>query len=265
MNAPITQRGVPIAFVFFLCLGFAMVRGQTPAAAADIPALRVAVSSISESRSSQRPATLTLILSITGEGLSPDVVLKGVIVTKAMDNLGNVLGSNGVWGPIGGVNVGVGRGGTGPLTARIGLDAPGRQAESLAYVEGTIELFLRSEANDGSMISVPKTLNHAGSAEDPASAKQRMESLFISDRASYDRAKQQAAGVPAGAVQPGSVNAGGYSFRDLSGGLVAQQLQGAHHIRPLAPVPTEAEPAVFIPSPAATKSVPFRVEEIALP
>ncbi|MEO6568782.1 MAG: hypothetical protein ABIO94_08455, partial [Opitutaceae bacterium] len=134
-----------------------------------------------------------------------------------------------------------------------------------------------------SMILIPNAPSHAGRSEDPALAKQKLESNFISDPASYDRAKNQTAGVQPKSVQPDPTNGLGYSFRDLSGGLVSQQLQEANRtaIRTgstswnggsgnqtgalqLRPLPADSQ-VFFIPSPEAIRTVPFRVENIPLP
>ena len=49
---------------------------STPGASADLPALRVAVLSVNESRNNQGRGTINLNLSIAGEGLPPNAAVK---------------------------------------------------------------------------------------------------------------------------------------------------------------------------------------------
>ena len=285
MNPPSLQRRVPLLLVVSLHLGLAdCVRGQALAASSDLPALRVAVASVNESRNRPGPRTINLTLSITGEGLPPNAaVVKQITVTKAVDNLGNVL-SSAVLRSVSQsqmmANFANAGGGARPLTGQASLDGSVRKAESLTYVEGTIELFLPSETN-GSMIRIPNVLSHAGRIEHPALARHGIEFYFLPDQASYDRAKNQVGGFQAGALPPAVPNGVGFTYRDPSNHLATHQLQEANGtpirmggfsssgnrgtILLLAPLPADAQLVFFLAIPEATKTVPFRVEEIALP
>jgi hypothetical protein len=260
----------------------------------DIPALRVAVSSVNESRNSDGRGSINLNLSIVGEGLLSSAVVRQINVTRAEDNLGNILSPNS--GP-GGRGGGSGlvqsrmmttlagmRGVMGGLSGQASISGSVRRAESLKYVEGTIELYLPSESN-GSMIRIPNALSHAGRIEDPVLAKQGVEFYFLPDQASYDDAKNQVAGFQARAEAPDFPNAVGYFVRDPSGRWASQQFQDASgalirtngysssgsgngqtgNIRLLAPLPPDAQLVLFLIVPEAIKTVPFRVEDIALP
>lgn len=265
------------------------------AASGEIPALRVAVSSIDESRNDQGRGRINLALSIIGEGLPPLAVVKQITVTKAVDNLGNVLASNPSAG--GGMpaslgigrmmlNVGAGqRDGRVGLTARASLIASVRKAESLKYAEGTIELYLPSEAS-GSVIRIPNVLSHAGRIEDPALAKHGIEFYFLPNQESYDEAKKQVAGFhdrpPIFRLRPNVV---AFSYRDPLGSLAFPQLQESNgtvipsngfsegringsttgDIQLLAPLPADGQLVLFLAIPETFKTVPFRVEDIVLP
>jgi hypothetical protein len=247
----------------------------------EIPALRVAVTSVSESRnSSVGRGTVYLNLSIVGEGLPTDAVVKQIKVTKAIDDLGHVLGSSPA--PIGPSPVDVSLPHSGGQTF---LDAPVRKAKSLEYAEGTIDVFLPSETN-GSIIRIKNILSHAGRLEDPALAKYDIEFYFLPDQASYDEAKKQgAAGFLARATPPNFPNGVGWSYRDPQRRLASVRLQDVRGtalrmsgksgsaadsnrtetIRLPGALPADAQLVFFLLIPEAIKTVPFRVEDIALP
>jgi hypothetical protein len=268
----------------------------TTFAPGDLPALRVVVTSVNESRSRSSPgtggvdrSTINLSLSVLGEGLPPTAAVKQINVTKAVDNLGNVLGSS-MAGMPGSLsmsrmisNLSRGRLGA-PLTGETSLDGSTRKAESLQYVEGTIELFLPSEAS-GSIVRIPNVLSHAGRIEDPALAKQGIEYYFLPNQTSYDEAKGLA-GFQARATPPDFPNGVGYFLRDPSGRWAGQQFQEANGtalppggssssggaggtqtgaLRPRAPLPSDVQLVIYLAIPEAIETVPFRVEDIALP
>jgi hypothetical protein len=305
MTASNLHRLVLLVLVFSLCLHLAnLARGQAlPAAtisaptttgtADDFPALRIAVAAVSESRNSQGRGILTVTLSIMGEGLPPGVVVKQITVTKAVDNLGNLLGSS-IAGPSAAMiehrrmltwKMVIGPAGRGSLNGQIFLDTSLRKAESLQYVEGSIELFVPVETTR-SIIHISNVLSNAGRIEDPALAGQGIEFHFLPGQASSDEAKTKVAGAQTSAQPPDFPNAVGSFLRDSSGRLATHQLQEANGIavRPngtlwngwngsqtgsvgrLVPLPADPQPAVFLAMPeAATKTVPFRVENILLP
>jgi hypothetical protein len=259
----------------------------------DTPALRVAVTSVSESRNPKGRGTLVVNLSIAGEGLPPRAVVDQIALTKAADNLGNVLGSRPVRANPGApsslsrlmmmANLANGRNGTAFLIGEVFLDSPERKAESLKYIEGSIVLFLPSESN-GSIVRIPNIVRHAGRIEAPALAKHDIEFHFFPDQANWDKAKN----LPdfgAREKPPTFPTDVGYSFRDPSGRLAYFELQdangavipmngtswgggdpsrtGAIHLQ--APLPRDAQLVFFLTIPEAIKTVPFRVEDIALP
>jgi hypothetical protein len=296
-------RGLVLAFLSALGVGFVDVaRGQpSPAAvsmpraaaagADDFPALRVAVASVNESRNNQGRGTLNLNLSILGEGLSPNALVKQVTVTKAVDNLGNVLSSS-ASGANSAASLAIlesrlalslsssGRGGPRPLTGSASLAGSVRKAESLQYVEGTIDLFLPSEAN-GSIVRIPNVLSHAGRIENPTLAKHGIEFYFLPDQASYDEAEAAIAAFRTPPRVPDFPNGVGYFVRDPSGLIANQQLQqangtvipprgnsrsgGTGSIHLSAPLPADAQLVFFLMIAEGIKTVPFRVEDIALP
>jgi hypothetical protein len=270
------------SLLFSLCLCFAdLAVGQTPAisaqttigASGDFPAVRVAVSMVGEYRGSQERGSIILNLSITGEGLPPGARVKQVTVTKAVDNLGNVLGSSRAVGlsPF--------------LTGSVSISpATVRKAKSLVYAEGTIELFLPSEGN-GSLVRIPNVLTHAGQIKNPTFAKLSFEFQLLRDQASWDNAKNQGPDLHEGATSPDFPNGMGFLSRDPASRLASFELQAADGtvIRPIGsstsgtnehrlegirlptPLPADTQLAFYLWVPEAIKTVPFRVEDIVLP
>lgn len=201
---------------------------SSTAATADLPALRVAVTQVSESRNNNTSGrggggggggSTSLTLAITGEGLPPTATVRQVIVTKAEDNRGRSLLA-GAGGPGGGGGGGVmpasvalsrmqstlssGRGGMGPLQGTATLATAERAAASITFVEGMIEIFLPSTAN-GSMLLIPNILSHAGRLEEPVLTKHGIEITLFIDQESSDEVTAMVAATTGGGRGGGGV------------------------------------------------------------
>ena len=288
-----------------ICVGFAdFLNGQNAGApanqvaiplapTADLPSLRVAVSRVSESRNSQGSGGSTnLELAVVGEGLSQEAMVRQVIVTKAVDNNDRPL----VGGP-------GGRGGVSmsptammsrmsnpsamaqPLQARATLGIAPRTADSIKYVEGTIEVFVPAESN-GSIIRIANIKSHFGRVEDPTLAKHGIVFHFLGDKASEETARALMSGAVGGsATRIDSVTGYGYFFQDPSGKLAGVQLRDAQgtpfrgggggggggpngslmSFSLSSPILDDTQLVIYVAVPEAIKTVPFRVEDIALP
>lgn len=273
------------------------------AAAADLPALRVGVTQISEVRNGSGSGSTNLTLAITGEGLPPTAGVRQVNLTRAEDNLGRSLAST---TSAAASSIALsrfksaltsGRGGIGPLQGTAALGMAARKATSLAFIEGTIEIYLPSEAN-GSMLRIPNFKDHPGRFEEATLARQGIElTLFTDDSVAANSAAAAArllalerASVGL-AVMPGpdpnapAIPLLGFSLKDPSGNFLAWQLQdgsgaiirsfstgssspsGTNLVRiewPT-PLPKDAQLVIFRLTPESIKTVPFRVEDIPLP
>jgi hypothetical protein len=264
-----------------------------PTTIADLPSLRVAVAQLSESRSSQGSGSTNLNLTIAGEGLPPGATVRQVNVTKAVDNTDKPLPPGRSSGGRGGMSMSIsmssmmsGPGGMAqPMRATANLGVAPRSAESIKYVEGTIEVFVPAEAN-GSMIRIPNIKSLLGRVEDTTLAKYGIVFHFLGDKASEDEAKALMAGSGSSSRAPMDLVTGfGYYFRDPSNMLAGVQLldgKGApvqlsgggggggsngslmsYSLR--APLADDTQLVIYVAVPEALKTVPFRVEDIALP
>lgn len=266
--------------------GPAAPAAKSAAAPFEMPALRVAVTQVSENRSSSGSGNLTLNLSILGEGLPPTAVVRQVKVTKAVDDKDRPIPltsmSSGFSPSMMMSSLSSGRGGTGPLQVSANLlGAPLRSAESLKFVEGTIEFYLPSEAN-GSMLHLPNIMVHTGLVEEPTLTKHGIQLYFYKDQASYDELKTQvpiSGNVPVFPLAVGwylrdpSNRVASFAFLEANGAVIRQDSVSTNGspvgrswvVRLLAPMPNDAQLIVYLAVPEAIKTVPFRVEEIMLP
>jgi hypothetical protein len=259
--------------------------GESLAPTPDLPSLRVAVSRVSESRSSQGSGNTTLELSIVGEGLPADVVVRQVSVTKAVDNLDKPLLSSRVMSMsplsmMSRMSSGIAQ----PLRAQANLGIAPRGADSIKFVEGTIEMFVPAESN-GSVIRIGNIKNHFGRVEDPTLEKYGIVFHFLGDKASEDEARSLMSGGGGGGARIDGVTGFGYFFRDPSGKLAGVQLQDSKgapwpssgggggggsngslmSISLRSPITDDTQLVIYVAVPEAIKTVPFRVEDIALP
>jgi hypothetical protein len=264
------------------------------ATSTDLPSLRISVSRVSESRSSQGSGSTNLELSVVGEGLSQDAVVRQVTVTKAVDNNdrpllggpGGAGGRGGAMSPMAMINRMSNPGGMAQaMQARATLGLAPRGADSIKYVEGTIEIYLPAESN-GSMIRIGNIKSHLGRVEDPTLAKHGIVFHFLGDKASEDEARALMSGSGgSSSARIDSVTGYGYYFRDPSGKLAGVQLQDGKgapfrgggggggggpngtlmtYSLP-SPIMDDTQLVLYVAVPEAIKTVPFRVEDIALP
>jgi len=269
----------------------AKTAGVVVASTSELPSLRIAVSEISESRNSQGSSTTNLTLSIVGEGLSQDALVRQVNITKAIDSNDQPLaGGRGAvsQSPLSMINRPPG-GMAQPMRATVPLGVVPRGTDSIKYVEGTIEVFVPAESN-GSIIRIGNIKSHLGRVEDPTLAKYGIVFHFLGDQASEDEARalraQRGGGGSVSSVQIDSIHGYGLFFRDPSGKLAGVQLQdgkgvpfqpgrggggGGSNSGSLvaislqSPIMDDSQLVIYVAVPESIKTVPFRVEDIPLP
>jgi hypothetical protein len=275
--------------------------GRATTTGAEIPTLRVAVQQISENRNTSGQGSINLNLVITADDMPPTAAVRQVVVTKAADNqdrpLTPMAGRGGSMSPMAlsnSISNALSRGGRGApsMTATANLGGSVRNAESVKYAEGTIEVFLPTEAN-GAIIRIPNIKAHPGRIEHPTLAKYGITFIFMADKASTDEALA-ARGQLGGSLNSTTdgVSGYGYYYRDpqnVMGGVVLLDGTGTP-VRgggggggggtsgtlmsysltsggPMGGGPlTDAHTLViYLAVPEALVKVPFRVDDIALP
>jgi hypothetical protein len=169
------------------------------------------------------------------------------------------------------------------LQAVVGLAVAERDADSIQVLEGTVEIYVPTEANGG-MVRLPNIVAHAGRIEEPALAKLGIQLNVFLDEAMFRQLQQEVfrSGSSAGSYGP---NAVGMFYLDPAGVLAGWQLQDGQgrqlpsngtsrgssggvfisQTRLSAPPPKDTQLVLFFTPAAALRTLPFRLENIPLP
>jgi hypothetical protein len=176
------------------------------------------------------------------------------------------------------------------MTGNAQLAASRRDAVSIKVIEGELELFAPS-AENGSMVVVKNALAQMGKPLDhPALTQHGIEIIPVNSE-TYGVVRERLlnpAAVAAGVVQPDPTFANGpgvyvrdpaarvaaFVFQNASGAVLPGGNAGTrtspdggfmNEVRFTGPVPADAQLMIYLAVPEATKVVPFRFENVALP
>lgn len=224
---------------------------------------------------------LNLVVKPATRQLPPDAFIRGLILTKATDNLGNS------YGPIPYSRTSIAF--LTSETQTIRLPGVARKATELTLIEGAIEYCQPTEANGG-VIRIPNIRSHAGRIEHPVLTQYGITFQFITDKGAWDEALESPRGggvIPSGFNVSSSPDFIGFVFRDASFVLLDATLQdrtgssiadlGSRTISTglpssqsrvqlilHAPLADDTQLVIRLAVPAAITTRPFRIEHMPL-
>ena len=235
-------------------------------------------------------------LKFTGDAAADAASVREVRVTRAVDETGRdlVLKEKDPFG-----NSGFGSH-SGALRAEIKLRNPSRNASVIKLVEGEVELFSPTESNGGILV-IKDILKHpAEPIQNPVLKKFGIEIIYLT-KESYDAKKKEIEaqnksnaggavgeafgdlfkGMFTGMMSSDSQNSLKLYIKDPDKRVIDFELQdsagkalktrsswamnGMHDQGLAAPAPPDAQLLIHLATPEATKSFPFKLENIPLP
>lgn len=173
-----------------------------------------------------------------------------------------------------------------PYETTVSLSPVARDATSIKQVEGTVELYQPSESNNA-ILRIPNIRSHPGRIEHPLLVKHGIVLFYLGDKESYDDAARRASGTgrlslsdPVTIFTPDWVKSFTLSSQDNSRMILGIELQDAGGV-PIptqartigstvtnylaeSPLPDDAQLVIYLATPEAIKTVPFRFENVPL-
>lgn len=234
-------------------------------------------------------------LKFTGDAAADATSVREVRVTKAVDETGRDLVRK-EKDPFGHSSFGS-HGGT--LQADVKLRNPSRNATVIKLVEGEVELFSPSESNGGILVLKDVLKHPAEPVQNPALKKFGIEVIYLTKETYEAKKKQLEAqdksnggaigdtfgdlfkGMFGGMMSSDSPNSLKLYIKDPQNRVIDFQLQdaagkelkthgswsmsGMHNLDLAAPAPPDTQLLIHLATPEATKSFPFKLENIPLP
>ena len=275
---------------------FSILHAQSPAR--QPVAIKASVGDVTDNRTTGAfNSECKLELKFTGDAAADASSVRQVRVKQAVDELGRDLTRTSDPDPFGFSSSGRS---SGALKAELKLRNPSRNATVIKLVEGEVELFSPTPANGG-ILTIKDILKHpAEPVQNPILKKYGIELMYLT-KESYEAKKKQIEQQPKNNAGGAIGEAFGDLFKGMFGGMMSSDSKNSVKLyvkdtgkrvvdvefqdangKPLkrrsswssnemrqmefdTPPPADTQLLIYLATPEAIRTFPFRIENIALP